>query len=217
MLFSWTKNNVAVGFVVGERWLTSAWLIGYKSRRNRKGNSILADRQSTKVVMLCQRPIYTHNHMSLAELISSNLNQVILKTTPIPLIKKPFVSLQLPERLYETLIVEKPNTLKLTGQWAAAALADAGYNLNEWRWDVCLQGSACVFLLVKMVDLHHYLQPLNKAGCVPNAVSYINPERLVSLDNHLAPQYTGMTVLPDPIAAKQAVCLAATGLGYIYA
>ncbi len=133
------------------------------------------------------------------------------------LIKSPFVSLQLPERLYQTLIIEKPTALKLSGQWAAAALADAGYNLNEWRWDVRVQGNSCEFLLIKTVDFHHYLQPLTEVGCLPSAISYVNSEHLVSFESELMLQYSGMTVLPDPVAAKQAVYLAATGLGYSHA
>lgn len=217
MLFSGNKNNIAVGFVIGERWLTSAWLVGKKKRLTRNTKPILADRQSIKVVMLCQRPIYTHNHMSLAELISSNLGQIISKRKPMSLIKSPCVSLQLPERLYQTLIIEKPKALKLSGQWAAALLADAGYNLNEWRWDVSVQDNSCIFLLMKTVDFHHYLQPLTEVGCIPSSVSYIDPERLNHFLDQPLLQYGGMTVLPDPVAAKQAVCLAATELGYTHA
>lgn len=197
MILQLNNKNMAVGFVLGERWLTTALLK-------------LGARQSIKVVMLCQRPIHTHSTMSVGHLISSSLHQYIFKNRLIPLIRKPFISVQLPEKLYEKLIIKKPVGLKLTGAWAASLLTDEGYNLNEWRWDVVLSGESCIFLLMKVVDFYEQLQPFKKALCAPNTLSFIDPQVANEFvyekeDNH-------MTVLPDPLAANQAIYLAAQNL-----
>lgn len=224
MTFRWLHKRKAVGFVVGERWLTSAWLVidnKTRSSRGNKANSILGARQSIQVVMLCQRPIHTHNSMSLAQLISSNLGHNILKRKPNLLIKHPFISLQLPEKLYRVIIIKRPKAVKLTGPWAAAYLADAGYNLNEWCWDLHISSNNCQFLLIKTVDLHEHLQPLQEQGCHPHVISFIDPSALpcadIKTDNKHSLHYQGMTVLPDPIAAQQAVCLALQSFGVNYA
>lgn len=221
MTFRWRQKRKAVGFVVGERWLTSAWLVIPNKRGNKnedKPNSILGARQSIQVVMLCQRPIHTHNSMSLAQLISSNLGHNILKRKPKLLIKRTFIALQLPEKLYRVFDIARPKGVKLTGPWAAACLADEGYNLNEWCWDMYMSASSCHFLLMKAVDLHEHVQPLQELGCAPHAVSFIKPQVFANqADNKPSPRYQGMTVLPDPIAAQQAVGLALQCLESRYA
>ncbi len=219
MIFRLNSKSSAVGIVLSEQWLTTAWVSVIKRKpkvnlEQFKGR--VAARQNIKVVMLCQRPTHTHNSKSVAQLISSNIDQIIFKNAYMQLIKRPLISLQLPNHLYQHLIIQKPKELKFTGAWAAALLADEGYNLNEWRWDVVVNDDSCRFLLVKVVDLYDYTQPLRVAGCLPNVLSFIDAERSVTdkcfADDNFA--YKGMTVLADPLAANQAIVLAAQALGY---
>lgn len=203
MTLSRINKREVVGLVIGERWLTLA--------RLRKGGP----RQSIQVVTLCQRPIHTHDTMSIAQQISSFLIYNAPQKTHKLFIYNPFIALQLPQRLYQQLTLTKPPRLQLTGHWAAAVLADAGYQLNEWHWDAFIEKHQCSFLLLKVIDQHNYLQSLQRLGHYPQVLSYLNIEQItapasVSLTTAQAalPHFSQATVLADPVAAEQAIALA---------
>ena len=183
------RSTVAIAFVVGETWLTTAEVL-------------LAARQSTQVSMLCQRPIHTHSSMSAAQLISSHLLSRTAKITKFLFRPPPAVLIQWPERLYQQLTLQRPQGLKLTGHWAEALLAEAGFSCAEWRWDMQLTKQHCRFLLMKLTDYHEHSQALLKHQCTPQVVSFTPKPKRVLLNT----QHVG--AWPDVAATQQAIYLA---------